>query len=383
MSIYLDNNGTTPLKESVKALIIESLDTFGNPSSAHREGQRARLALDHARRQVAESVNVRSEQVVFTATGTESNVTVLRGIISLCPHKRLITSPTEHSCIYNTAKCMAEEGIDVVFLPVDHDGVIDIDALETELKAKPTSLVTLMAANNETGVKQPIEDIAKLCKAYDAKLHIDAVQVLSKEKIDFPTLGADSIALSFHKIGGPKGCAALILKNELEMSSFITGGGQERNRRSGTENMLGIIASGQACSQVKESIEDMSRLEALRDTMEEGILNITPDAVIVGKNAKRIPVTTCVMVPDTSAETVLLSLDMAGICISQGSACSSGKSVPSRVLTAQGYDNDMALSGLRISLAWHNTKDDVEKFLSAYQQTMMRMKNEMKKVNTL
>jgi cysteine desulfurase len=375
MSVYLDNNGTTPLKENVKDIIIQSLDTFGNSSSAHAEGQKARLALDHARRQVAESVNVRSEQVVFTATGTESNVTVLRGVISLCPHKRLITSPTEHSCVYNTAKRMQEEGHDVVFLPVDKDGVIDIDALEIELKAKPTSLVALMAANNETGVKQPIQQIAKLCKTYHAKLHIDAVQLLSKEKIDFPSMGADSIALSFHKIGGPKGCAALIVKNELEMVSLITGGGQERNRRSGTENMLGIIGSGQACAQVEESIEDMPRLEALREKMEAGILEITPDAIVVGKDAVRIPVTTCVMVPHTSAETVLLSLDMAGICISQGSACSSGKSIPSRVLTAQGYSDELALSGLRISLAWHNTEDDVNKFLDAYKQTIARMKN--------
>ena len=381
MSVYLDNNGTTPLKESVKDIIVQNLNTFGNPSSAHALGQKARLALDHARRQVAHAVNVRSEQVVFTSSGTESNVMAMRGILSVCDHQRLITSPTEHSSVYNTAKVMEEEGVNVVFLPVNKDGIICLEALEAELKAKPTSLVTIMAANNETGVKQPISEIAKLCKQYRTKLHVDAVQTLAKEPIDFPTLGADSIALSFHKIGGPKGCGALILKNELEMTSLITGGGQERKRRSGTENTLGIIASGEACEKVNESIEDMPRLDKLRQIMEKGILEITPDAIIVGADCERLAVTIGVMVPETSAEMVLLSMDMAGVCLSQGSACSSGKSVPSRVLTAQGYSDEMALAGLRISLAWHNTQEDVEKFLNAYKQTMGRMKIKNEKVS--
>lgn len=381
MSVYLDNNGTTPLKESVKSVIVQSLDTFGNPSSAHAEGQKARLALDHARRQVAQAVNVRSEQVVFTSSGTESNVMAMRGILSVCEHKRLITSPTEHSSVYNTAKAIEEEGVDVVFLPVNKDGVICLKTLEDELKSNPTSLVTIMAANNETGVKQPISEIAKLCKQYQTKLHVDAVQVLSKEPIDFPTYGADSIAISFHKIGGPKGCGALILKNEIEMNSLLTGGGQERKRRSGTENLLGIIASGEACEHVNESINDMERLEKLRQHMEKGILEITPDAVIVGAGCERLAVTISVMVPETSAEMVLLAMDMSGVCISQGSACSSGKSVPSRVLTAQGYSDEMALAGLRISLAWHNTEEDVEIFLNAYKQTMARMKIKNEKVS--
>lgn len=394
MSVYLDNNGTTPLKENVKEVVKASLDIFGNPSSAHKEGQKARLAMDEARRKVAKSVNVRSEQVVFTSSGTETNVMALRGILNVCSKKRLITSPTEHSCVYNTSVVLKNEGVDVVFLSVDKDGVIDLKELEKELQAKPTSLVSIMAANNETGVKQPVDKIADLCKTYDAKFHVDAVQLLAKEKIDFPTMGAGSMALSFHKIGGPKGCAALILKNELEMASLITGGGQERNRRSGTENVLGIIASGAACDSVNENIEDMPRLEKLREKMESGILQITPDAMIVGREANnRLPVTTCVMIPETSAEMVLMALDMADICISQGSACSSGKSIPSRVLTAQGYTAQMALSGLRISLAWHNSEEDVDKFLEAYKNVMSRMKpiymesdenkEQMKKVNTL
>ncbi len=381
MSVYLDNNGTTPLKEEVKEVIRQSLDVFGNPSSAHAEGQKARLALDHARRQVAQAVNVRSEQVVFTGSGTESNVMALRGFLNVCPRKRLITSPTEHSSVYNTAEVLKDEGFDVVYLPVDEDGVICLEALDKELSSKPTSLVSIMAANNETGVKQPIQKVAEICKKHGVKLHIDAVQLLAKEVIDFPTMGADSIAISFHKIGGPKGCAALILKNEVQMTSLITGGGQERKRRSGTENMLGIIASGEACAQVQKSIEDMPRLNSLREKMEQGILNITPDAVIVGQNAPRMDVTTCVMVPNTSAEMVLLSMDMAGVCISQGSACSSGRSVPSRVLTAQGFSEEMALAGLRISMAWHNTAEDVEKFLTAYDQTMSRMKIKKEKVS--
>lgn len=381
MSVYLDNNGTTPLKQNVQEVIVQNLNMFGNPSSAHSEGQKARLALDHARRQVADTVGVRSEQVVFTSSGTESNVMALRGILNVCEHKRLITSPTEHSSVFNTAKALKEEGVDVVFLPVDEDGVIDLEALEVELKAQKCSLVSIMAANNETGVKQPIEDVVALCKKHNTKLHVDWVQLLAKEAIDFPSYGADSISISFHKIGGPKGCGALILKNELEMTSLITGGGQERKRRSGTENMLGIIASGASCEKVAESIEDMPRLKALRDKMEAGILKITPDAVIVGQKSDRTAVTTCVMVPETSAEMVLLSMDMAGICISQGSACSSGKSVPSRVLTAQGYSDDMALAGLRISLAWHNSEEDVDKFLSAYEQTMARMKIKNEKVS--
>tara|TARA_R110000868_G_scaffold189695_2_gene432984 strand:- start:29876 stop:31000 length:1125 start_codon:yes stop_codon:yes gene_type:complete len=374
MSIYLDNNGTTPLKEYVKEVTVAHLDTFGNPSSAHCEGQKARMAIDHARRLVAQTVNVRGEQVVFTASGTESNVMALKGVLSLCPHKRLITSPTEHSSVYNTAKALEEEGVDVVYLPVNKAGVICLDTLEAELQAKPTSLVSIMAANNETGVKQPIEEIARLSKTYDAKCHIDAVQILAKEEINFPTMNIDSLSVSFHKIGGPKGCAALILKNELKMASLITGGGQERYRRSGTENTLGIIGSGASCEKVAESIEDMPRLKDLRQTLEDGIKAIVPDAIIVGEDADRLPVTTSAIIPNTSAETILLSLDMKGICISQGSACSSGKSVPSRVLTAQGYTESQALAGLRISMAWHNTAADVEKFLQTFKTTMERLR---------
>lgn len=376
MSIYLDNNGTTPLKPYVKKVILNNIDVFGNPSSAHSEGQTSRMALDHARRVVANCVSVRGEQVVFTASGTESNVMALRGIISICPHKRLITSPTEHSSVYSTAVSLAEDRVDVVYLPVNNAGVICLTALEEELKAKPTSLVSIMAANNETGVKQPIEEIAKLCNTYNTKCHIDAVQLLAKEAIHFPSLNVDALTLSFHKIGGPKGCGALILKNELKMSPLITGGGQERFRRSGTENILGIIASGAACEKVNESIEDMPRLEALRTILEEGIQAITPDAIIVGTETPnlRLPVTTSVIIPGTSAETVLMSLDMAGICISQGSACSSGKSVPSRVLTSQGYTEEEALAGLRISMAWHNTKADVETFLKEFKTIIERLR---------
>ncbi|MFT7144158.1 MAG: cysteine desulfurase [Alphaproteobacteria bacterium] len=374
MSVYLDNNGTTPLKNYVKEVALKSIDIFGNPSSAHSEGQKARTAIDHARRLVADAMHVRSEQVVFTASGTESNVMALKGIISLCPHKRLITSPTEHSSVYNTAKALEAEGVEVIYLPVNKAGVICLETLERELKAKPTSLVSIMAANNETGVKQPIEEIATLAKAYNAKCHIDAVQILAKEDINFPHMNVDSISISFHKVGGPKGCAALILKNELKMSPLIIGGGQERYRRSGTENVLGIITSGAACEKVKQSIEDMPRLEALRKTLEDGIKKITPDAIIVGEEAQRLPVTTAAIIPDTSAETILMSMDMAGICISQGSACSSGKSVPSRILTVQGYTNEEALAGLRISMAWHNTASDVDAFLKAFETTIKRLR---------
>lgn len=371
--IYLDNNATTPLKVSVQKIMNESLAVFGNPSSVHGVGREARMLVDMARRQVASLFNVRSEQVVFTSGGTESDVMAVSGAMNTRSGK-LVISSTEHAAVHNTAMAWQEKGREVTIVSVDQNGLMNLAELEETLQKGETSLVSVMHGNNETGVLQPVEKIAELCKRYQVLFHTDAVQTAGKLKLDFPQMGCDMLSVSFHKFGGPKGIGALILRNELDLEALISGGGQERKRRGGTENVLAIAGAGAAAQSALEDTPQTEYVQALRDSFEEQLTALGEPITILGQNASRTPNTSCFFHEEIEGETTVLAMDMAGIHISQGSACSSGRIEASRVVLNMGYSEKQAKNTVRVAFAWHNTQEDVEALVKAYKEFIKKAK---------
>ena len=373
MSIYLDNNATSPVRDTVKEALIEGLGIYGNPSAPHRQGQRALMALDEARKKLANLMNVRAEQVVFTSGGTESTVMALTGLCGTkvlengIQRKKLLLSGVEHAATHETAKFLADSGVDVTLIDVDVNGVIDMEALAQNMSQNGTdSVVSVMVANNETGVCQPIPEIARLCRKNGAILHLDAVQAFGKMPVDAYRGFADAMTLTFHKVGGPKGVGALLLKNELPMQALITGGAQERNRRAGTQPVPLLLGVSALLDGMVHQRDELQHISALKERLEQGIKRLVPHAIIVGEDCHRLCNTTCVILPEFQGETLVMQMDMSGVSISQGSACSSGRVEPSRVLLAQGLTEKQALSAIRISLGWHNTCDDVDTFLEVF-----------------
>lgn len=375
MTVYLDNNATTPLREEVKDSYIDALDIWGNPSSIHKLGQQAKGVTDEARRKVADLFAVRSEQVIFTSGGSEANTLAIRGAMEGSGERRLIISPVEHPSVYKLAHALEEESNCIVSeLLVDSDGVVNTGSLEAFLKKNDVGLVSIMYANNETGVIQPINKISDLCLQYGVSLHVDAVQVAGKIPLNFNELHIDLLSISMHKMGGPKGVGALIANSKIPMKSVQVGGGQERNRRAGTENVPAIIAAGVTAQEVQSKMHsELERIEELHSYLEIELQKISDDIEIVGKNSPRIPTTTCFITPSLTAETALMALDIAGICASSGSACSSGKIEPSHVLLACGYSKEQALSALRISIGRQNTLEDVNIFLGEFKKVYSKV----------
>lgn len=352
--IYLDNAATTPLCPAAKTALKNVLEVYGNPSSIHQLGQNARFEVEEARRRVAKSVNVRPEQIVFTSGGTEANVMAIAG----CAAKgRVVCSAVEHPSVLRTVQ--AANG---VVLPVDKNGIIDLDALQKELEKGGVSLVCAMMVNNETGVIQPIEKIVALCQSHAVPCHTDAVQAWGHQKVDFTALGVEMLSLSAHKVGGPKGAGALVLKNEVDINALLTGGGQERNRRAGTENMPGIVGMGAAAATLAE---DYTPLNTLKTQLEDGLKKMEIGIKIVGEDAPRAPHICQFITPNLNGPDAVIALDLAGFAVSQGSACSSGRVEASHVLLAQGLGKN-AGSGLRVSFGVQNTAQDVSAFLEAF-----------------
>ena len=372
MTVYLDNNATTPLKQSVKDALRDALEIYGNPSSVHQEGQKARMAVDEARRHVAEMLDVRPEKVVFTGNGSEANNLAIRGYFTSNPNKTLVISAVEHSCVHQTALALHRDyGVKLHILPVNKDGVIDLSDLDTALAKQDVGMVSVMHANNETGVLQPIGAIKERLAGKDILLHVDAVQTAGKIPLTFAGLGADMMTLSFHKMGGPKGIGAIVIKPEVELVAHITGGSQERNRRAGTENTLGIIGAGVCAREVAESIKYMQEtVGPLRDKMEAALKKLSNELVIVGEEADRVPNTSNLILPGTEGETAVMMLDLAGFAVSTGSACSSGRIEPSRVILAHGYPTEQALNALRVSLGWQTTREDIVGFIKAVEKLL-------------
>lgn len=369
---YLDWNATAPLRPEARQAVARALDLAGNPSSVHAEGRAARAVVETARAQVAELVGAEPANATFTSGGTEANVMALSPDIQVGrapPRDRLLISTVEHPSVTAGGRFRADQ---VETVPVDAHGVVDLGALEARLAALAAEgahpLVSVMLANNETGVIQPVAKVAALAHAHGALLHADAVQAAGRIAIDIKALGADLLTLSAHKIGGPQGVGALIKRDEaLRIAPLIRGGGQERGLRGGTENVAGIAGFGAAAAAAqRDLVVDAGRMAALRDALEHGLRQVEPATVIFGTAAERLPNTTLFTVAGLRAETAIIAFDLAGVALSSGAACSSGKVQPSHVLAAMGVDPALAQGAVRVSIGWDSNESDIERCLVAW-----------------
>jgi cysteine desulfurase len=351
---YLDYNATAPVKPAVIEAMAGALGRAGNPSSVHRAGREARRALERAREAVAALVGASPATVVFTSGGTEANNQALGSIRGPC-----LVSAVEHDSVLATAPAAAR-------LPVDAVGRIDLERLSDRLAAVRPALVSVMLANNETGAVQPLAEVAALAHRHGALVHCDAVQAAGKLAIDLARLGIDLLTLSAHKLGGPQGVGALVMGDGIEPAALLRGGGQERRWRPGTENLPGIVGFGRAAELALEDEGWRPRVGALRDRLEAEILAVAAAARVYGRGAERLANTSCLTMPGVSNQTQLIAFDLAGIAVSTGSACSSGKVGPSHVLAAMGVDPAEAATAIRVSLGWASTAFDVERFVAAW-----------------
>jgi cysteine desulfurase len=355
---YLDWNATAKLRPEAQAAVTAALGVTGNPSSVHAAGRGARRLIEDARDKVAALVGVTSRDVVFTSGGTEANMLALTPALG----EALLISAIEHPSVRSGGRFAAAEDIAVTAA-----GVVDLVALERQLAGRSRPLVSLMLANNETGVIQSVAKAAALVHAAGGLLHVDAVQGPGRIACDFKVLGADLMTLSSHKIGGPQGVGALIRRDGLTLDSQIKGGGQERGARAGTENVAGIAGFGAAAEAVRQGwTGEAARMAALRDKLEAGIRAVAPKAVIFGAEAARLPNTTLFSVPGMKAETAVIAFDLEGVAVSSGAACSSGKVAPSHVLAAMGVAPELARGAIRVSLGYATSDDDVGTILKAW-----------------
>jgi cysteine desulfurase len=367
--VYFDWNATTPLRREAKEAMAAAWDLCGNPSSVHAEGREARRWVEEARALVAAAVGARARNVVFTSGGTEANASALRPglrIGSSAPVGRLVVSAIEHASVLAGGQFPSEA---ITAVGVSRSGVLDLEQLRTVLDGKPPALVSIMLANNETGALQPVAEAAGIVHAAGGVLHVDAIQAFGKIPVQMATLGADLVTLSAHKIGGPKGVGALVLAEGLEgLGAFLRGGGQEQGRRAGTENVAGIIGFGAATRIAMAGLDDdAERLERLRNQLERG-LRQAPEIIIFSEDAPRLPNTVLFTAPGLKAETAVIGFDLAGIAVSSGSACSSGKVQPSHVLAAMGFSPDLAQGAVRLSLGWSTSEEDVNRCLEAWRK---------------
>ncbi|MCX7944417.1 MAG: cysteine desulfurase NifS [Deltaproteobacteria bacterium] len=366
--IYFDNNATTPIRrEAFEKMIPFLTEHFGNPSSVHWAGRRVSQAIEEARGYVAKLLNATDREIVFTAGGSESDNHAIKGAFFANKQRgrHIITTKVEHPAVLETVKDLKKFGADVTFLNVDENGELDLQELESAIRPD-TILVTIMYANNETGVIFPIKEITQIVKRKnpDILVHTDAVQVAGKERIDIKDLGVDLLSISGHKIYAPKGVGALFIKKGVKIDRLISGGHQERNRRAGTENVASIVAFGEAARLAMEEIdEEKKRLSYLRDKLENAILQKIPYVKLNGHKTKRLCNTTNLSFKYVEGEGILLSLDMVGIAASSGSACTSGSLDPSHVLLAMGLDHETAHGSVRISLGRFNTEEEVDYFI--------------------
>jgi cysteine desulfurase len=365
--VHLDWNATTPLRPEAREAMASAWDLFGNPSSVHAEGREARRRIEDARALVAEAVGARPRDVIFTSGGTEANVLALRPglhVGSGAPVQRLVVPAIEHASVLAGGQFPPSA---ISNVGVTTSGVLDLEQLRAAVDGKPPALVSIMSANNETGALQPVAEAAEIVHAAGGLLHVDAVQAFGKIPVQFAVLGADLLTLSAHKIGGPKGVGALVLSERLEgLGALLSGGGQEQGRRAGTENVAGIIGFGAAVRVAMAVLgEDTVRLEDLRNQLERG-LRQAPEIIVFSEEVSRLPNTTLFTVPGLKAETAVIGFDLAGIAVSSGSACSSGKVQPSHVLSAMGFSPDLAQGAVRLSLGWSTSESEVNRCLQAW-----------------
>ncbi|SFK42995.1 cysteine desulfurase family protein [Caulobacter sp. UNC279MFTsu5.1] len=350
-SIYLDYNATAPIRLEARDAVLRAFETAGNPSSVHASGRAARDLVETARAQVAALVGVVPGSVTFVSGGTEANALAI-GSAAFAGFNRVIVSEGEHDAVLETA---AASGLQVLKMPLDADGVARLDWLEEALSDEGRALVCLMLANNETGVIQPVAEAAALVRAADGWLHVDAVQAAGKIAVDFSALGADTMALSAHKLGGPQGVGALVAGTRATIVRQQQGGGQERGRRAGTENVAGIAGFGAAAEAAIRDLPSMANQGTWRDALAQRVKAV--GAVVLGEGAQRLPQTLCLAAEGFASQIQVMSLDLAGVMVSAGSACSSGKVKASRVVDAMGRA-DLAPFALRVSGGWASSEQD-------------------------
>eukprot|EP01156_Anaeramoeba_ignava_P002807 Anaeramoba_ignava/a219612_7.p1 GENE.a219612_7~~a219612_7.p1 ORF type:complete len:395 (-),score=65.31 a219612_7:630-1814(-) len=381
--VYLDHNATTPLHPEVKKYIIDNMDLYGNPSSMHEFGREARKEVEKNRKIIAEFIGATADEIVFMSSGSEANNTVLS--LSACPLKscnisglmrpKIITSKIEHPAVLETAKCITGKSAQVEYVDVDSDGKIKIDELEKLLKKEQALLVSIMMANNEIGTIQDIKAIAELTHKYGAFFHTDAVQATGKISIDVRELNVDFLTMSAHKIYGPKGIGALYIKEGVPFCPIIHGGHQEDGRRAGTENSIGILGFGKAVEMRQlEMEEEGKRLLKLKNKLKDGLLEKITHVKVVGHKTDCIPGTLNISFEGVEGESILLYLDLMGIAVSTGSACSSGSLEPSHVILATGLDAEYAHGSIRFSLGRDTTEEEIDYVLDTVPEIIAKLR---------
>ncbi len=379
MRVYFDYNATTPLApEVIEAVTVSTRDQFGNASSVHHFGQRAKAAIDEARSAVAALIHADPSAIVYTSGGTESDNFAIRGAAdALEPSRRrhLIASGIEHEAVLNTFKALARRGWQTTLIPVDHTGIVDPDRLR-ELVTADTALVSVMHANNEIGTIQPIAELAAIAHEQGALMHTDAVQSVGKIPVDVRSLAVDLLSLSAHKFNGPKGAGALWIKRGTRMQPILTGGKHERSRRAGTENVPALAGMGVAAQlAIGKLASEGARVGALRDRLEDGILRAVPGTVVNGERTRRVPNTTNISFDRVEAESLLIALDLEGIAVSTGSACSSGTLEPSHVLRAMGLPTRRTQNSLRFSLGLFSTEEEVDRVIDVLPRVVEKLRS--------
>lgn len=372
--VYLDNNATTPvLPEVFEAMRPYFAEHFGNASSIHHHGQQTRAAVEDARESVARLLGANASEIVFTSGGTEGDNLAIAGLVEAGDH--LITSSIEHHAVLHAAKRAEEIGCELTILPVDGRGLIDPSDVKRALRPN-TKLIAIMLANNETGVLQSVEEIGKIAAEADVYFHTDAVQAAGKTAIDVKTIGCDALTISGHKMNAPQGVGALYVRKGTTIRPLLYGGRHERSRRAGTENVPGIVALGKAAEIARQALEagHDSKIAVLRDRLEQGILAQVEDAGVNGGDAPRVPNTANIRFDHIEGESLVITLDLKGLAVSTGAACSSGAIEPSHVLIAMGLRPDQARSSIRFSLGKQTTAEDIDFALSIVPETVARLR---------
>jgi cysteine desulfurase len=372
--IYLDNNATTPvLPEVLEAMRPYFSERFGNASSIHHHGQETRAAVEHARDSVALLLGCRAAEIVFTSGGTEGDNLALSGLT--CSGDHVITSTVEHHAVLQACKHLEETGCEVTHVPVDGRGLVDPDDVRRALRPN-TTLISIMMANNETGVLQPVEEIGRIAAEAEVCFHTDAVQAAGKVAIDVEQIGCDALTISGHKMHAPQGVGALYVRKGTRIQPLFYGGRHERSRRAGTENVPGIVALGSAAELARQSFDRGygTKMAALRDRLQQGILAQVRDANVNGDGAPRVPNTSNIYFEDIDGEAMVIALDLKGLAVSTGAACSSGAIEPSHVLTAMGLTVEKARASIRFSVGKQNTGEEIEIALALVPEAVARLR---------
>jgi cysteine desulfurase len=376
-NIYFDNAATTKLDDEVlKEMLPYLKDNYGNPSSIYKLGREARKAIEDSREKIAKVLNCKANEIYFTAGGSESDNTAIKGIAKANKKRgnHIITSKIEHPAVLETCKQLEKEGFKITYISVDEKGIVDLEELKKSIKPT-TILITIMFANNEIGTIQPIEEIGKIAKENNIYFHTDSVQAVGSIKIDVQKLNIDSLSLSGHKFYGPKGVGALYVKTGVPFEKFISGGHQERNKRAGTENVAGIVGIGKAIELAYENLDEYNKkIKELRDYYVKQVEEKIPYIKINGDMEKRLPGNSNISFRFIEGEGLLLNLDLKGICASSGSACTSGSLEPSHVLLAIGLPHEIAHGSLRVSIGKYNTKEEIDYLIENLMEIVTRLR---------